>query len=57
MMKMIHLGFPLAQAERRLAEGDGGTVRPARCLGGDVVVVGTPTQPAAVAVPVANPTR
>lgn len=55
--KCLYLGFPLAQAERRLAEGDGGTVRPARRLGGDVVVVRAPAQPAAVAVPVTNPTR
>lgn len=32
-------------------------MRPARRLGGDVVVVGAPTQPAAVAIPVTNPTR
>lgn len=51
-----YLGFPLAQAERRLAEGDGGTVRPARRLGRDVVM-GAPTEPTAVAVPVTNPTR
>lgn len=51
-----YLGLPLAQAERRLAEGDGGTVRSARRLGRDVVM-GTPTEPTAVAVPVTNPTR
>lgn len=52
----FYLGFPLAQAERRLAEGDGGTVRSARRLGRDVVM-GAPTEPTAVAVPVTNPTR
>lgn len=49
-------GFPLAQAERGLAEGDGRTVGSAWCLGRDVVM-GAPTKPTAVAVPVTNPTR
>lgn len=50
------LCFPLAQAEGGVTEGDGRTLRPAWCLGRDVVM-GAPPEPAAVAVPVTNPTR
>lgn len=54
--RRLYLCFPLTQAERGVAEGDGRTVRPAGRLGRDVVM-GAPTEPAAVAVPVTNPTR
>lgn len=50
------LRFLLTQAEGGVAEGDWRTLRPARCLGRDVVM-GAPPEPAAVAVPVTNPTR
>lgn len=54
--KHYYLSFPLAQAERGLTEGDGRTVRSAGCLRRGVVV-GAPTKPTTVAVPVTNPTR
>ena len=51
-----YLGLPLVEAERGLAEGDGGTVCSDRGLGGRVLM-GTTTEPAAGAVPVTDATR